>query len=383
MKIGFDISQTEAHKAGCGYFADSLIQEIAMIDSVNRYLLYKTFGDSFWTSDYNTTRRIEQHNFREGLFHSNFDTAKLFWQDKKLNHALELGSPDIIHTNNFFCPSMKIEGTKLIYTLYDLSFILHPEWTTEANRIVCLNGVLNASLFADFIIAISEYSRQSFLSVFPYYPADKVKVVYPSSRFSNDIGLPTPERFKSIKPHKFWLSVGTIEPRKNQQRLLEAYAKLNSISLDVPPLIFAGGKGWMMNDFEMMIERLGLQDKVILLGYVEDNELQWLYQNCFAFIYPSLFEGFGLPVLEAMVLGAMVIASNISSIPEIMGEIGIYCDPLDIDSIFCAMKNLSTMNVNEQNSLKEKLKNRAKIFSWKNSAKEILKIYEHLNYNAP
>ncbi len=112
-------------------------------------------------------------------------------------------------------------------------------------------------------------------------------------------------------------------------------------------------------------------------GYIDDTALQWLYQNCFAFVYPSLFEGFGLPVLEAMSLGAPVISSNTSSLPEIVGSAGLLVDPLDVDSIFEAML-LLTEDEQTRIALKECALERANEFSWEHTARQILKLYESL-----
>ena len=129
--------------------------------------------------------------------------------------------------------------------------------------------------------------------------------------------------------------MGSLEPRKNHRRLLEAYARSGS-SL---PLVLAGGKGWLMDDFMGPGERPA---GVVLTGYVADSELEWLYRNCFGFVYPSLFEGFGMPVLEALSLGAPVICSNTTSLPEVAGEAGLLVDPLDAGAIAAAMARLAS-----------------------------------------
>lgn len=374
MKIGFDISQTGRSKAGCGYFADSLIKELAKIDQKNEYLLYKTFGDSFWDSHANETAKIEQANFKQGLKHHSLNAAQEFWRNSPADMKIQLGSPDIIHANNFFCPTKKV--SKVIYTLYDLSFLEHPELTTEMNRTICFNGLFTASLNADFIVAISEYSRCHFLKTFPHYPAEQISVVYPASRFSNK-KYDRPVRVSHLQPNHFWLNVGTLEPRKNHRRLLQAYAKLKAHQGDMMPLVLAGGDGWMMSDFQNQLTELGLQQDVICLGYVDDIELQWLYQNCFSFIYPSLFEGFGLPVLEAMSSGAAVVTSDISSIPEIVGAAGVLINPFEVESIFQAMRKLHNGEVNHS-LLKNSAIERSKIFSWQHTAKRVLETYQML-----
>lgn len=376
MRIGFDVSQTGQSKAGCGYFADSLIRELAKIDRQNEYLLYNTFGDLFWDSHPDRACDINQENFKQVLKHDSFEVAQDFWRNPPANVKEHLGYPDIIHANNFFCPTKK--NSSIVYTLYDLSFLEYPEFTTEANRITCFTGLFNASLNADFIIAISEYSRRHFLNMFPHYPADRVRVIYPASRFTNVTMQNRPESFNQLVSGQFWLNVGTLEPRKNQLRLLQAYAKLKQQCYEnYLPLVLAGGPGWMMDDFNNHLSDLGLQQDVIWMGYVNDAELQWLYQNCFSLVYPSLFEGFGLPVLEAMSLGVPVITSNVSSIPEIVGSAGVLVDPLEYEEIFQAMLKLSSKEI-DRNVLRGKAIEKAKEFSWNKAANATLEIYETL-----
>jgi len=374
MKIGFDVSQTGKLKAGCGYFADSLIRHLAEIDSENNYILYPTFGDLYWDSDWRSgIGQIHRPNFKWGLAHKTFAAAKFFWQHLPANFEIRLGNPDIIHSNNFYCP-VGVRKAKVIYTLYDLSFLIYPEWTTEQNRTGCFNGVFNASLYADFIFSISRYSRKHFLEIFPHYPADRIVVVHPGSRFIGPREISKPKKLSILQPDKFWLNVGVIEPRKNHQGLLQAYALLKGSLGKTLPLVLAGGRGWLMDDFEEKLEALNLRQDVILLDYVDDETLRWLYQNCFAFIFPSLFEGFGLPVLEAMSLGAPVIASHVSSIPEIVGQAGVLINPTNEEALSQAMHKIAT-NPGFRVDLKKKALQQASQFSWKSTASTALQCY--------
>jgi glycosyltransferase involved in cell wall biosynthesis len=378
MKIGFDVSTAGTTKTGCGYFTYSLLHALAEIDSHNHYLLYPTFGDHYWDPDWEKTfAKIPRRNFQQSLRHRTYTGMQTFWRHPPPDTYRQLGQPHIIHSNNFFCPGA-LSTAQLVYTLYDLSFIEYPDHTLEETRIAAFHGVFNASLYAKHIIAISEYTRRHFLAAFPHYPAECVSVVYPASRFSFRINLATPSSLASLSAEKFWLSVGTLEPRKNHQRLLKAYAQLKTGMPNGFPLVFAGVRGWLMKDFEKQIADLGLQDDLVLLGYVNDAELQWLYQNCFAFIYPSLFEGFGMPVLEAMSLGAAVIASNTTSLPEIVGDAGLLVDPKSEDSICRAMKRLSDDSVLRRN-LHSKACERSQLFSWQTSARQVLDIYQSLH----
>ena len=296
MRIAYDISQTGKDKAGCGYFAYSLIRALSNFDLQNEYLLLNSFGEFIW--DRKATPAscgIQRSTVKLGLSHANRFAAQRFWHNPPPDLDAALGNPDVVHSNNFFCPT-GLRRARLIYTLYDLSFIEHPEWTTELNRALCFDGVSRASLYANTILAISEYSRAHFLRTFPHYPPENVHVVYPASRYTYSADLKRPSKLpRRVGEGKFWLCVGTLEPRKNHLGLLRAYAQHKARSGKPLPLVHAGGPGWLMNDFKDQIRKLNLQDDVILLGYVDDITLQWLYQNCFAFVYPSFFEGFGLP----------------------------------------------------------------------------------------
>lgn len=378
MRIGFDVSQTGECKAGCGFFAHSLIQHLEAEDRQNEYILYSTFGDTFWDPTWSSgTFRTMSPKFRQGLSHGSLDEAQKFWRNPPEEIESLLGEPDIIHANNFFCP-LGIKKARLIYTLYDLAFIDNPEWTTEENRIACFNGVFRASLYADEIISISEHTREHFLEIFPHYPADRVKVVYPASRFDLCAAeARPPDSVLPLMPGEFWLHVGTVEPRKNQRKLLSAYAQYKTRQTRAFPLVLAGGRGWLMADFEPELQDLNLQGDVITLGYVDDSVLRWLYENCLAFIYPSLFEGFGLPVVEAMSFGVPVIASNRSALPEIVGNAGVLVDPCDSGEIAAAMVELAR-NAESRIQLGVRARERASSFSWTRTARKVLDIYSEL-----
>ncbi|MHB1947176.1 MAG: glycosyltransferase family 4 protein [Gammaproteobacteria bacterium] len=377
MKIGFDVSQTGNSKAGCGFFAENLIHHLSHIDAQNQYYLYPTFGDHYWDNHFDATYRTQLSNFHQGLKHTSICEAQRFWQTASDHIEKKLGHPDVLHANNFFCPP-KLPHTKIVYTLYDLSFLEYPDCTTEHNRIACFDGVFKASLNADLIIAISHYSRQHFLRIFPHFPADRIIVTHPASRFSSEIDIVNKsEKLHSLQPQKFWLNVGTIEPRKNIRRLLSAYAKLRAKHPQTHPLVLAGKNGWLEENIEQVIDDLDLKPYVYLLGYIDNDELQWLYQNCFCLVYPSLFEGFGLPVLEAMGFGAPVITSNVSSIPEVVGNAGLLINPLQEDELTQAMMELASNNTHRE-ALKSLAIKQAGLFSWVNTAKIVLNSYQEV-----
>lgn len=374
IRIGFDISQTGRQKTGCGFFAFSAIQHLAKIDTRNAYILYPTFGDTYWDPDWATqTVRITQPNFKIAKGQSSFLEAKTLWNDASADIEAELGHPDIIHSNNFFCPT-GLRYAKLVYTFYDFNFLEHPEWAAAKQWAACFDGSFNAGIHADFIIAISEASRRHFLRIFPHYPEKKTAVIYPASRFRLTPGLKQPESLTLLRPGQFWLNVGTLELKKNQVRLIRAYAWLKHYLGDALPLVLAGRNGGDLQNIQKLLQDLRLENDVILLNYVSDTDLPWLYQNCFAFVFPSLFEGFGLPLLEAMTLGAPVISSRNSCIPEIAGDAALLVNASRDEEITEAMLCLALGEVKRE-VLRDNGFRRARDFCWEKTAREILDCY--------
>jgi glycosyltransferase involved in cell wall biosynthesis len=376
MKIGFDVSQTGDAKAGCGYFADGLIRELAANDCVNEYILYPAVGDVFWDPKSAGTFACDRPNFRRLSVPRDFEVSRQFWRNPDENFEQKLGSPDVFHANNFYCPQ-GLTNARLVYTLYDLSFLHEPRWTTERNRVGCFEGVFRASWNADFFIAISKSTKQHFLSTFPHVSEDRIALIYPGSRFEYLAAGARPERFRDLKPGGFWLAVGTIEPRKNYHRLLDACRILQARDAFHLPLVVAGGKGWLSEDFNAQLHGLEPDRDLFLPGYVSDNELAWLFQNCFAFVYPSLFEGFGMPVLEALGFGSPVLCAQTSSLPEVGGDAAIYFDPSEPESIAQAMIGLLRGDVSRER-LKEAGQRQAKEFSWARSAARLREVYQEV-----
>jgi len=375
MRIGFDVSQTGQFKAGCGYFADSLARALITAYTDTSFILYPTFGSGYWDPAWPTSTLDlpEQGNASRGLGHGTFDQLEAFWARPPANLEARLGSPDIVHSNNFFCP-IRLSRARVVYTLHDLAFLEHPEWTTDANWYTCFNGVFDASLHADHIVAVSKYTREQFLATFPFFPAERISVVYEASRFGGPTGAAAPPRLQHLPPRQYWLAVGTTEPRKNHERLIEAYARLKAAHETTYPLVLVGGDGWLTDGLGAHIESLQLNDDVQRLGYVDDASLQWLYENCAAFCYPSLLEGFGLPVVEAMSLGAAVVSSNVTSLPEVVGDAGILVDPFDVDAIYAGMRALATGEV-ALGQLRARALLRAQTFSWRAAAEQVFAIY--------
>lgn len=361
MKIGFDISQTAENKSGTGFFADQMIRAIAEIDKENEYVLLP------WFWGY-TPAKPENATSIQG---KRFSTV--------INNDVQNRVPDldIVQSNNFKYPDYA--GAKKVVTIYDVGFLDHPEYTTEANRIACFDGTLNAMLFADKIVTISEYSKARLLHYFPMVNPEKISVIYLGNRDTLIKESENPQYLKKLglKENNYYLAVGTIEPRKNYHTLLKAYKRYKETSPDYLKLCIAGGYGWLEEKFIDEIERLGLSSDVVVTGYVSDNELANLYRYCYAFVYPTWYEGFGLPALEAMNFKKPLIVSNVTSLPEVVGDAGLLIDPKDIEQIADAMAKLEK-DSQLYETLVLKGQKRIDMFSWKEAANQLLNIYSKL-----
>ncbi|BAE49883.1 glycosyltransferase family 4 protein [Paramagnetospirillum magneticum] len=380
MRIGVDVSQTGPGRAGCGNVAYYLTREIAEMDTGDDFILYPTFGNQFWDDRWGETFFPPQVNFSRALCLNSHTESRYFWETPPADLRYRLGRPDIIHSHNFFCPP-PVDGARLVYTLYDLSFLENPDWSTEANREGCFRNVFRASIEADHILAISGFSREHFLSLFPHFPKDRISVMPLASRFPDDTPLARPPEYAHLG--EFLLTVGTLEPRKNYRRLVEAYSRVHrQFGGKIPPLVIAGNMGWLMEDFQAFLASLGIAEHVIFLGFVSDVQLQWLYQNAYGVLYPSLWEGFGLPVLEALSQGAAVISSDVSSIPEILGDAGLMVDPVDTDSIAGGLADF-LRSEDLRAAMRAKAKPQAERFSWRTSAQTALDCYREVAARPP
>jgi glycosyltransferase involved in cell wall biosynthesis len=375
MKIGFDVSQTAEEKAGCGFVADQLIRNLVQIDQQNDIILYPTFY-SYRHPQFHEATNPGTRNCKVHFRGMTFREMVKGWRTEMEDRTSWLGNPDIIHANNFSCH--KDHQARIVYTLYDLTPLVCPEFLFEENRVICFNGLFNASTYADHCIAISENTKKDFLYFFPHYPENRVTVIplgtRPGIKRIEDINLKKKvlEKFGINPGDEFWLGVGTIEPRKNYRLLIEAYGELKDDKL----LVIAGGDGWLESEIGDQVKQLGLEKKIKFPGYTGDQELSVLYSSCFAFVYPSFYEGFGLPVLEAMSCGAAVITSKTSSLPEVGGDAVLYIDPESKENLIREMAFLTNypqkrkeyQNLSRQQAMK---------FSWHQAAKILLDVYEN------
>lgn len=270
---------------------------------------------------------------------------------------------------------LRIPTKKTVVTVPDLSPFLHPEWHCRETVEYFRNHFFKNITQADQIITISNFIRDTAIEEFGF-SADRVTTVplgYDPESFSpRDPTTLVAFREKYHLPERFVLYVGSIEPRKNLVRLLKAYRQLPSVLRKEIKLILAGFRGW--DNDEVMELLTELKEDVSYLGYVAEEDLANLYCLAEIFVYPALYEGFGLPPLEAMACGCPVLVSKVASLPEVCGEAAVYVNPLDVNEMCDQMGNLLC-----DESLKMKLKKegltQARRFSWEKSATEHLQVF--------
>ncbi len=296
---------------------------------------------------------------------------RIFWEQTLQPLALLREGVELLHSLAFVGPILS--PCPFIVTLYDLSFLLFPESFKFWNRIYLSLFTRISVRKACRIIAISENTKRDLVKLMKV-DEGKVKVVYCGC---DETLRPLPpqeaEEFRRRKglPERFILFLGTLEPRKNLVRLLEAYRKLRKEGVK---LVLAGGLGWGYKPVLEAIERFGLEGDVLLPGFIPQEEKVYWYNAAEVFVYPSLYEGFGLPPLEAMACGTPVVASNAASLPEVLGDGGILVAPTDPDAMAEALSALLT-NHQERERLREKGLRRAKMFSWEQMARKTVNIY--------
>lgn len=306
--------------AGIHNYIDNLLKHLPAADPDFRYTVFVGEGQPQMPPDRAAVRRTRLPTLRPAM--------RILWE--QCLQPLELGRarPDLLHSLAFVSPL--VAPCPAVVTVYDLSFKLFPERFLPAQRLYLSLFTAHSCRRARRVIAISQSTQADLVRVFGLSP-DKVDVAYPglSPEFR-----PRPsaevEAFRARRslPPKFVLYLGTLEPRKNLGTLIRAFAALARQERDLH-LVLAGAKGWLYADLFKLTQDLGLAGRVIFPGFVPAEELPLWYNSASVFAYPSSYEGFGLPVIEALACGRPVVTSNVSSLPEAGGEAAILVAPDD------------------------------------------------------
>ncbi len=378
MRIAIDYTAAIRQGAGIGNYVRYLVDALLAQDSKNQYILL--------TSGRPTQERpfpnAENVRARSIIIPDRY--LNILWYRWRLPlHATYFtGQVDIYHGPDFVLPPLNGKIRKIV-TVHDLAFLEHPEYAVP-QLVAFLNKVVPEAVgAADVVAAVSQATRQTLIEHLKT-PPEKITIipngVRPHFRRITDPILLAATRHKFGLKHPLVLGVGTLEPRKNHPGLIKAFHKAQSAAgKNQRPamLALAGGPGWLYEETQQLIAKLKLEKKVRFLGRVSELELITLYSMADVFAFPSFFEGFGVPPLEAMACGAPVITSNASSLPEVVGDAALLIDPHNTSELAKAMIRLL-----EDEQLREELRQkgytRAQLFTWPKSASKMLSVYQRL-----
>jgi glycosyltransferase involved in cell wall biosynthesis len=372
MRIGVDIRPFLSRETGVGTYLRNLLFELARIDGANEYCLFSSsWKERFPPGKIPPFARLRLRDLRWPVRAVNFLWYRLSWPPFERYFG---GRLDLTHSPT---PVPLPGRSRKIVTVYDLFFLDDPGRSVrEARRVFA--GKIGASLAAaDGILAISEFTRRSILERFPV-PEEKIAVapLGLNPLFAEDVPAADLEetRRRHRLPEDFILFVGAVERRKNLVNLLEALARVRRAGEPVN-LVLAGRDGEASAEVGAAIERLGLGPAVRTLGYLPDTEVRDLYRLARLFVFPSLCEGFGLPLLEAMASGLPAAVSRAGALPEVGGDAAAYFEPEDpADTARVILELLG--DEPRRRELAERGKRRASVFTWSETARRTLDFYE-------
>jgi glycosyltransferase involved in cell wall biosynthesis len=379
LRIGVDYTSAINQRAGIGRYTRDLIKAVAEIDKENDYLLFYARGRKARENGVEVSFP-DNPNFHIKPVALSERTLTIAWHRFQVPLSVErlIGQVDVFHSPDYTLPPLGRSNG--ILTVHDLSFLLYAECHEKSLREFLERVVPRSVARSSMVLADSINTMNDLVCLLDVEP-QRVDVVYPGvgDRFKRITDEEDLNRVKNkYNLHfPFILYVGTIEPRKNLGRLIQAYARLKTRRELDHKLVIGGGKGWLFDDVFQRAADLRMVEDLIFPGYIPDEDLPALYSLADAFLFPSLYEGFGLPPLEAMACGTPVITSNVSSLPEIVEGAGIMINPLDIDELAQAIENLLDDSA-LQRELSQKGIERAKTFNWRATAEKLLGLYQRM-----
>lgn len=353
MKIGIDVQSTLGRKTGIGLYTRNLLQALRRVAPQHEYV------ELSWgrTNELRTDQR-------------------LWWQQVELPRRARSAAVEVLHVTGFDAPRWRPCPTLL--TVHDLIGLLFPGNFPPVSRFYWSYWLPRTMRWADQIIADSEHTKRDLIRLLNI-PSERIEVVYlgvdKAFRPIEEQATLEALRHKYSLPSDIILYVGTLEPRKGLDTLITAYSVL---AADIPHhLVITGKKGWYTESLFRQVEVLGLRERVHFTDYVADEDLPGLYNLAALFVYPSRYEGFGLPPLEAMACGVPVVCSNAASLPEVVGDAALLVPPDNVEALVVAIhKVLNDKSLRAE--MRTKGLEQAKKFAWEETARRTVEIYEKM-----
>jgi len=369
VAIGIDYTPAYEQGAGIGRTVRGLVSALAHIDMKTDYRLFVAGAN---------TKPLPPQLAPNFTYKPSRISPKWWariWHRAQIPYPIEniIGKIALYHATDFVLPPLRAK-TKSIVTIHDLSYIRVPEAASPSLK-AYLDVVVPRSLNrATHVHAVSETTRQDLITLYNI-PPEKISVIFNAVEPHFKATTPSKEIFTKyhIPDVPYIITVGTVQPRKNYSRLVKALAQLRT-KQDIH-LVVVGGRGWLEDEFYATIRDEKMTDYVHLTGFVPDEDLPALYTGAISMAFPSLYEGFGIPILEAMACGVPVVSSNSSSLPEVAQNAALLVDPYSVDEILNALERV----ISDQ-SLRDTLIQRgfeqAKKFTWDTSARQLTHLYQ-------
>jgi len=370
-KIAIDYTPAYEQGGGIGRYVRELVTALAKLDSVSQYRLF--------VAGAKTLPAAPGANFTWSPTKISPRWWARVWHRAQIPLPIELftGRVNLFHATDFTLPPTLC---RTILTVHDLSFVRVPETTSPTLKHYLDKVVPRSIKRADHILADSQATKDDLIALYNT-PSDKVTVllsgVEPRFRPIDDLNSLERVRVRYALPDRpYILSVGTVQPRKNYVRLVEALGALRGQGIDVS-LVIVGAPGWLAEPIYETIKKLRLSEFVRFTGFADDADLPALYTGAVCVALPSLYEGFGLPVLEAMACGTPVLTSNVSSLPEVAGDAALLVNPHETQAIADGLMRLITDSA-LRNQLTARGYQQAARFTWDRSARELQAVYHRL-----
>ncbi|PIV01256.1 hypothetical protein COS54_01180 [Candidatus Shapirobacteria bacterium CG03_land_8_20_14_0_80_39_12] len=366
MLIGIDGNEAnQKNRVGIGQFAFNILKSISEIDKDDSFLIY--LKENPLPDLPKENERWHYRIFGPGKLWTQLALpVKLFTQKEKLA---------VFYSPSHYAPRFSPFPT--VISMMDLWHHRHPEQFAASDLYQLKNWENYSVRKAKRIITISEFSRSEIVK-FYHYPEEKIKIAYPGfDRFDSNI------KYQISNIHKkynfegdYLLYLGTLQPKKNLVRLVEAFAL---VIRQLPiTLVIAGKKGWLYEEIFNKVKELKLEERVIFTGFIDEAEKPYLIAGAGVFVLPSLYEGFGIPVLEAMSLGVPVVSSSEGSLPEAGGKAAFYCNPYRADDISQTILKVLSLNKEERNEIIKAGLSQVEKFSWEKCAKVVLETLKNV-----
>ncbi len=363
MLIGIDASRSVAEKrTGTENYSRNLIRHLLALQSDHRYRLY--------------FNRPPTYNLQPVTCNLRIMPFPRLWTHLRLSWEMAHRPPDLLFVPAHVLPI--VHPRRSVVTIHDLGYLYYPQAHRLLDRLYLDLSTRYNARAATHLIADSSATERDLIERYGTNP-DKITVIYPG--YDNTVFQPTRDKevIKAVKARHgiagdYILFVGTLQPRKNLARLIEAFSNLQYPISNIQ-LLISGKKGWLYEEIFRRVEELGLEERVVFTDYVPEGDLPALLSGARLFVFPSLYEGFGMPVLEAMACGTPVVCSNTSSLPEVVGDAALLVDPLDVGELAAALARVLD-DAELRTELIQRGFEQAKGLSWEKCARETLDVLE-------